>query len=88
MKGEGPEGVSELVPVCLRDSYVSCVCRCLRRSLVGYPCMCFALRACGTGCVCVCGYFGPVGAPQAPVSVERGMLIGRARLMGVCAVCE
>ena len=36
--------------------------------------------------VCVCGYFGPVGAPQAPVSVERGMLIGRARLMGECRV--
>ena len=44
-------GVSELVPVCLRDSYVSCVYRCLRRSLVGYPCMCFAcLRDMG---VCV-----------------------------------
>ncbi len=46
MKGGGGAGggvcVSELVPVCLRDSYVSCVCRCLRRSLVGYPCMCFA----------------------------------------------
>jgi len=81
----GGGGVSELVPVCLRDSYVCCVCRCLRRSLVGYPCICFAcLRDMG---VCVCGYFGPVGAPQVPVSVERGMLIGRARLMGECAVC-
>jgi hypothetical protein len=79
-------GVSELVPVCLRDSYyVSCVCRCLRRSLGSWVPVHVLCVPAGHGCVC--GYFGPVGAPQAPVSVEWGMLIGSARLMGVCAVC-